>query len=66
MLSKNEVILEDIECADMIGVSLKEYQDSLNTIKVSTDGCKYNKDIDSDSKFFNYLGISEEDLKKRR
>ena len=58
MLSKKDVILEEKECAEMLGMSLEEYRKDMKNIKVSSIEKKTLKDIE-------YVGICEKDLKKK-
>lgn len=65
MLNNKEVILEEKECAEMLGMSVKKYRESLKKVKapakenISDDKIKY------DNSVLNFLGIKESDLKKR-
>lgn len=36
MLSKKDVILDEKECAEMLGMSLEEYRKDMKNIKVSS------------------------------
>lgn len=66
MLSKKEVILESVDCALMLGMTLEEYQDSLKEIKNPAFGSDIKKVSEDDNNFFEYLGVKEGDLKKKR
>lgn len=65
MLSKKDVILEEKECAEMLGMSLEEYRKDVKNIKVSSIEKKTLKDIEYDNSILDYLGICEKDLKKK-
>lgn len=65
MLSKKDVILEEKECAEMLGMSLEEYRKDMKNIKVSSIEKKTLKDIEYDNSILDYLGICEKDLKKK-
>lgn len=64
MIHKNELIKEQKDCANMLGMSLNEYQDSLKNTKVPVK----EKDISKvvyDNSILKSLGIKEKMLKKK-
>lgn len=64
MIYKNELIKEQKDCADMLGMSLNEYQDSLKNTKVPVK----EKDTDKvvyDNSILKSFGIKEKMLKKK-
>lgn len=64
MIHKNELIKEQKDCANMLGISLNEYQDSLKNTKVPVK----EKDISKvvyDNSILKSLGIKEKMLKKK-
>ena len=66
MLDKQQFIEEEKDCASMLGLTLKEYRQSLKNIKVHD----YNKTNETNKKYDNSilksLGLSEKDLKRKR
>ena len=63
--TKKELELEQKDCADLLGISLKEYKKSLKRIKINkplTENHKYKYD----NSILELFGASEEDLKKKR
>ena len=65
MLSKEEFLEEEKDCADMLGVSIDVYHKDLKETKLPK-GEKQNDNYSFDNSFLNYLGLNEECLKKRR
>lgn len=63
MISKKELIKEQKDCADMLGMSLSEYQRSLRETKVPV---KDTTKVTYDNSILKDLGINEEMLKKRK
>lgn len=64
MIHKNELIKEQKDCANMLGMSLNEYQNSLKNTKVHVK----EKDISKvvyDNSILKSFGIKEEMLKKK-
>lgn len=64
MIHKNELIKEQKDCANMLGMSLDEYQNSLKNTKVHVK----EKDISKvvyDNSILKSFGIKEEMLKKK-
>lgn len=65
MLNKDEVILEEKECAEMLGMSVKSYRESLKKVKAPAKEELDSKKVKYDNSILNYLGIKETDLKKK-
>lgn len=65
MLTKKEAILEDEDCAAMLGVSVEKYRESLNNIKAPTEENINGKKVEYDNSLLNFLGIKESDLKRK-
>ena len=63
--NKKEWILEQKDCANMLGISLKEYEKSLSNIKINKP-IKENKKYVFDNSILKMFGASEKDLKKRK
>lgn len=63
MISKKELIKEQKDCADMLGMSLSEYQKSLKETKVPVKDTTKVTYVNSILKDFD---INEEMLKKRK
>lgn len=64
MLSRKEFLKEEKECADMLGLTLKEYRESLKNIKVKKN--EENIKQKYDNSILNFLGLSSNDLKRRK
>ena len=62
MLTEEEFLKEEKECADLIGITLKEYRNSLKSIKIIPR--KHNKKGRYDNSVLYKLGLREKDLKK--
>ena len=62
MLTEEEFLKEEKECADLIGITLKEYRNSLKSIKIIPR--KDNKKGRYDNSVLYKLGLTEKDLKK--
>ena len=65
MLSKKETILEDKDCANMLGLQVNEYRESLKNIKAPAQESIDEKNIQYDNNLLKFLGIKQSDLKKR-
>lgn len=65
MLSKKEFLKEEKECADMLGLTLNEYRESLKKVKLGTSDKKVKKEK-YDNSILSFLGLSSKDLKKRK
>lgn len=65
MLSKKETILEDKDCANMLGLQVNEYRESLKNIKAPAKENIDEKNIQYDNNLLKFLGIKQSDLKKR-
>ena len=66
MLDKQQFIEEEKDCASMLGLTLKEYRQSLKNVKVHTYDKKDSTKIKYDNSILKILGLSEKDLKRRR
>lgn len=62
MMSKKQFIESQKECADMMGMTLVEYQNYCKNLKVPN---KRKKEYNS-NEFLKFLGINETILKKRK
>ena len=62
MITEEEFLKEEKECADLIGITIKEYRNSLKSIKIIPQ--KDNKKGGYDNSVLNKLGLTEKDLKK--
>ena len=67
MMSEKEFIKSQEECASMIGMNLKEYQEYCSKLKVPINNInnEYEKE-DRTLELMNYLGIDKSKLKKRK
>ena len=65
MSNKKEFLEDEKDCANMLGVSIKEYRNNLKNIKISSKEKKSNNYL-FDNSILNYLGLDEECLKKRK
>lgn len=62
MPSRKEFMSEEKECAEMLGMTLKEYRNDLKNTKVSV----YRSTKKKDNSILKLLGLNEKDLKTRR
>lgn len=62
MPSRKEFMSEEKECAEMLGMTLKEYRNDLKNTKVSV----YRSTKKKDNYILKLLGLNEKDLKTRR
>ncbi len=65
MSSKKEFFEDEKDCADMLGVSVEEYRNSLKNIKHSSKETK-SDNYSFDNSILDYLGLNEEYLKKKK
>lgn len=67
MMSEEEFIESQKDCARMLGMTLEEYEDSCKNIKISKEiiNAKNIKSKD-DYKFFKFLGLTSKDLKRKK
>lgn len=63
MFSEEELLKEEKDCADMLGMSLDEYRDYVRQTKVKMQ--EDNK-RDYNDKILEELGLTEKDLKRRK
>lgn len=63
MLNKKQLIKEQKDCADMLGMSLKEYQEYVKDTKIVSTK-EENKNIIYDNSILKSFGVGEEILKK--
>lgn len=64
MMSEKQFIESQKECASMLGMTLSEYQNYCNDVKVpKIDVYKKQK---YDNKILSFLGLKPKDLKKRK
>lgn len=66
MLTKKEAILEDEDCAAMLGMSVEKYRESLKNIKAPTEENIDKKKVEYDNSLLNFLGLKESDLKRKK
>jgi len=64
MLNEKEFQREEKQCADLLGMSLKEYRQYVREAKVFTKEQK--KDYKYDNSILSKLGLSTSDLKVRK
>ena len=64
MLSKKEALADEKDCADMLGMSVEEYREYVNTVKIPVK--QPNTEKKRDNSILVKLGLSMEDLKKRK
>ncbi len=64
MMNKKEFIDSQKECADMLGMSLKEYQKNIEKIKVPTKTKQTKRNFDNS--ILEKLGLKSSDLKSRK
>lgn len=62
MPSRKEFMSEEKECAEMLGMTLKEYRNDLKNTKVSV----YRSTKKKDNSILKLLGLNEKDLKTRK
>ncbi len=63
MMNKKQLLESNKECADMLGMTLKEYTNYLKNVKINNNNESqqmHNKD------FLNFLGIKKENLKLKK
>ncbi len=65
MISKDEFLKEEKDCADMLGVSIDEYRNDLEKTKIPQKEQNTNN-YSFDNSFLDYLGLDDECLKKRK
>ncbi len=65
MLSRKEFLKEEKECADMLGLTLKEYRESLKKVKLGTSEKKV-KNEKYDNSILSFFGVDESMLKKKK
>ncbi len=65
MLSRKEFLEEQKDCAKMLGLTLREYQESLKKVKLGTSDKKVEKEK-YDNSILSFLGIDEGMLKKKK
>lgn len=65
MISKKQFIREQKDCADMLGMSLKEYQEYIKNTKIVNKN-EENEKVTYDNSFLKSFGVGEEILKKRK
>lgn len=63
MLNKKQLIKEQKDCADMLGMFLKEYQEYVKDTKIASTK-EENKNIIYDNSILKNFGVGEEILKK--
>lgn len=62
MMNKNEFIKSQKECADMLGMTMKEYNEYLEKAKVNNNI----KNDKIDKNFLKFINIKESQLKIRK
>ena len=67
LVSENQFIESQKECADMLGMSLSEYQNYCENLKVPTNKANSNKNTQNKTlEILEFLGIEEQKLKCRK
>ena len=66
MLHRKQFVEEEKDCASMLGLTLKEYRQSLKNVKVQNYNKKKCINKKYDNSILKSLGLSEKDLKRRR
>ncbi len=66
MLDQQKFIEEEKDCASMLGLTLKEYRQSLKNVKVHKQNMESDKNRKYDNSILKTLGLTEKDLKRRR
>ena len=66
MMTEKEFIESQKECADMLGMSLEEYQDYCKNVKVLKDEDDFFDDDNNTLAFFDSLGVDKSTLKVRK
>ena len=65
MLDRKQFVEEEKDCASMLGLTLKEYRQSLKNVKVQNYNKKKYINKKYDNSILKSLGLSEKDLKRR-
>ncbi len=65
MLSRRKFLEEEKDCADMLGLTIEEYRESLKKIKLGKSEKKESKQR-YDNSFLKTLGIKESMLKNKK
>ena len=66
MLDKRQFLKEEKDCASMLGLTLEEYRKSLKKIKSNKQLEKDMKNRKYDNSILKVLGLSDQDLKRRK
>ena len=66
MMNEKEFIESQKECASMLGMSLKEYEEYCKNLKVETEISKKEHLEDKTFEMLKYFGIKENKLKRRK
>lgn len=66
MLSKKQFLSEEKECAEMLGMTLKEYRHDVKNTKIPEHCSNKNSKGKYDNSILKSLGLSEKDLKIRK
>lgn len=66
MMNEKEFIESQKECASMLGMSLKEYEEYCKNLKVETEISKKEPLEDKTFEMLKYFGIKENKLKRRK
>ena len=64
MMNKKEFVDSQKDCADMLGISLREYQKNIEKIKVPAKTKKEKRTFDNS--ILEKLGLKSSDLKNRK
>ncbi len=65
MLNKRELLTEEKDCADMLGMSIDEYREYVKNTKIPTK-MRNNQRKKYDNSILSKLGLSTSDLKSRK
>lgn len=68
MMSEEQFIESQKECASMLGMSLSEYEEYCKNLKVPKQaiGEEKNEKIEYDNSILNFLGLTPKDLKIKK
>jgi len=66
MLTRKHFLEEQQDCADMLGVTLKEYQDDIKNTKAPRKENVNDKKVQYDNSVLKIFGVDETILKRRK
>ena len=62
MFNKEELLKEEMDCADMLGMTLEEYHEYISKAKINI---QEDEKRDYDNKILEKLGLEVKDLKRK-